>query len=65
MHGTSEVVYFSPRGPGGTVGLLCRRALWGMAQVVVIILANISAHARSASLSCGTRQRRGDGCRSA
>jgi len=50
---------------GRTIGLPCHRALWGMAQVVVIILANPSAHARSASLSCGASQRRGDRCRSA
>ena len=50
---------------GRTVGLPCRRALWGMAQVVVIVVANPSAHARIVSLSCGTNQRHGDGCRSA
>jgi len=63
--GISEGVYFSPRGPGGTVGPPCRRALWGMAQVMAIVLANSSTHARSAFLSCGASQRHGDGCRSA
>ena len=50
---------------GRTVGLPCRRALWGMAQVMVIVLANPSAHARSASLSCGASQWHGDGYKSA
>jgi len=50
---------------GRTVGLPYPRALWGMVQVMVIVLANPSAHARSASLSCSTSQRCGDSCRSA
>ena len=50
---------------GRTVGPPCRRALWGMAQVMAIVLANPSAHARSASLSCGASQWHGDGYKSA
>ena len=66
MHGGSVRSSTSPpMVRGRTIGLPYRRALWGMVQVMVIVLANPSAHARSASLSCGASQRRGDGCRSA
>ena len=51
--GISEDVCFSPLVRGRTVGLPCRRAMWGMAQVMVIVLANPCAHVRSASLSRG------------
>ena len=50
---------------GRTVGPPCHRALWGVAQVMSIVLANPSSHARSASLSCGASQWHGDSCRSA
>ena len=51
MHGGSvrSSTSLPPVVRGRTDGLPCRRALWGMAQVMVIVLANPSAHARSAS----------------